>query len=299
MADSYFASVQAAKALFNMGLRFIGTVKTATKGFPMHFLQRVLLPGGKGDHKALLARDETGMNMIAMVWADRDRRYFIATCSSTSPGNTIQRRRWRQRDLAPNVDAEVEHVRIQQTELGEMFYDGCQAIDKHNRSRQELLNLEKKVQTMSWSNRANHSILGMCMVDCYNLAKGCQGRINHLGGARQFFEDLLTDLIDNDFDRRTLRRRREESVAKEAALTGENMPELDTSRHLTAPTPTKRRKTKNPKHRAQGCCMICKTGLTSHVCRACQCFKTASNDKQFWICNKPGCTNRNWWIVNL
>ena len=83
MADSYFASVQAAKALFNMGLRFIGTVKTAMKGFPMHFLQRIVFP-------AVLAKDETGMNMIiAMVWADCDRRYFIATCSSTSPGNII------------------------------------------------------------------------------------------------------------------------------------------------------------------------------------------------------------------
>ena len=33
-ADSYFASVGAAKELFRNGLRFIGVVKTATKGFP-------------------------------------------------------------------------------------------------------------------------------------------------------------------------------------------------------------------------------------------------------------------------
>ena len=288
VADSYFASVQAASALFNMGLRFIGTVKTATRGFPMHFLQRVLLPGGKGDHKALLSKDkETGTFMMAMVWADRDRRYFISTCSSSSPGTMILRHRWRQRDLTPNANPVKEQVRIPQTQAGELFYSGCQAIDKHNRVRQEQLNLEKKVQTMSWSNRANHSLLGMCFVDAYNLSKGCQGKINHLTGARGFFQDLLVDLIDNDFDRRTLRKRREQSIAHEAALTGEGIPELDTSRHLTAPTPTKKRKTTNPKHRAQGRCMVCKT-LTSHVCRACQCFKTSTKDKQFWICNKPG-----------
>ena len=118
-----------------MGLRFIGTVKTATKGFPMHYLQCVQLPGGKGDHRALLSKDNDigGMFMMALVWADRDRRYFISTCSSSSPGTIIKRRRWRQRDLTPNADAELEHVRIQQTEMGEIFYSGRQAIDKHNR----------------------------------------------------------------------------------------------------------------------------------------------------------------------
>ena len=289
VADSYFASVQAAKALFNMGLRFIGTVKTATKGFPMHFLQRVHLPGGKGDHKALLAKDnEQGMFMMAFVWADRDRRYFIATCSSSAAGSVIRRKRWRQRDLTPNADPVQEQIRIPQTQAGEIFYDGCQAIDKHNRVRQEQYNVEKKVQTMSWSNRANHSVLSMCFVDCYHLAKGSQGNLNHLGGARSFIEDLLTALIDNDLDKRTLRRRRDELLANEAALTGEDMPELDTCKHLTAPTPTKRRKPNNPKHRAQGRCMVCKTSQTSHVCRACQCFKSAKDDKQYWICNKPG-----------
>ena len=72
-ADSYFASVQAALRLKAMGLRFIGTVKTATKGFPMHFLQRVLLPNGKGDCRALLSTDqESGIALFAYVWADRD-----------------------------------------------------------------------------------------------------------------------------------------------------------------------------------------------------------------------------------
>ena len=202
VADSYFASVQAAKVLFGMGLRFIGTVKTSTKGFPMHYLQRVLLPGGKGDHRALLTKDEeTGTFMMALVWADRDRRYFITTCSSSPLGNVISRRRWRYTSLAPNAEPELQTVHVHQTQAGETFYDGCQAIDKHNRVQQDLLNLEKKVQTMSWSNRANHSLLGMAIVDSFHLAKGCQGSNNHLGGARQYFEDLLTGLIDNDLDK--------------------------------------------------------------------------------------------------
>ena len=288
VADSYFASVQAALRLKAMGLRFIGTVKTATRGFPMHYLQRVLLPGGKGDHKALLHTDpESGNALLAYVWADRDRRYFISTCSSCTPGRQIQRKRWRQRDPTPNADPEVEQVLINQPEAGEIYYSGCGKIDEHNRVRQEFVDLEKKIKTMDWNVRANQSIFGMVVVDAYRLKQGCQGGLS-ARGARGFVEDLACELIDNDLDKRTLRRRREEAVAQEAAIAGESIPELDTSRHLTAPTPTKKRKTKNPNHRAQGRCMVCKTSQTSHVCRACQCFKSDRNDKQYWICNKPG-----------
>ena len=285
-ADSYFASVQAALRLKAMGLRFIGTVKTATTGFPMQYFQRVLLPGGKGDFKALLSTDEeSGTTLLAYVWADRDRRYFIATCSSTSAGRMISRKRWRQRDQTPNAEPVQEDILIDQPEAGEVYYGGCGKIDEHNRIRQEYIDLEKKLRTMKWNNRANQTLFSMCVVDAFKLRNGCQGM--NAGGARGFIENLASDLIDNDLDKRTLRRRREEAIAHEAALCGEDMPELDTTKHLTAPTPTKKRKTKNTNHRAQGRCMLCKK-QTSHVCRACQCFKNGNTDKQYWICNKPG-----------
>ena len=38
VGDSFFASVQAARALYHRGLFFIGVVKTATRDFPMKFL---------------------------------------------------------------------------------------------------------------------------------------------------------------------------------------------------------------------------------------------------------------------
>jgi Transposase IS4 len=289
VADSYFASVQAALTLYTMGLRFIGTVKTATRGFPMHYFQRCLLPGGKGDHKALLSKDEdTGCSLLAFVWADRDRRYFISTCLSTSPGKTIHRRRWRQVDSAPNADPEVANIAISQTECGQVYYEGCGAIDQHNRHRQDGLDLEKKVQTMGWHNRAAHSIFGMCVVDAYDLAFGCQGRKHHNGGFRFFIEDLITSLIDNKYDQRILRKRRDEAIKQEAAIGGTTgVTVLDTHRQLTGPTPTKRRKANRPEHRLQGSCMVCKKP-TTHVCRSCQCFKNGPNDRQYWICNKAG-----------
>ena len=252
----------------------------------MHHLQRVVLPKGKGDCRALLSTDdESGTTLLAYVWADRDRRYFISTCSSTAPGAKIARKRWRQRDPTPNAEPIQEDILIDQPEAGEVYYRACGKIDEHNRIRQEYIDLEKKLRTMKWNNRANQTLFSMCVVDAYKLKKGCQGVTP--GGARGFVEDLATDLIDNDLDKRTLRKRRDTAVAQEAAMTGEAMPELDTTKHLTAPTPTKKRKTKNANHRAQGRCMICKK-QTSHVCRACQCFCNGGCDKQYWICNKPG-----------
>ena len=69
MADSYFASLQAAKRVMSMGLRFIGVVKTATHGYPMIYLSNVQLDAGKGDRKGLLHTDpETGTKYLAFVW---------------------------------------------------------------------------------------------------------------------------------------------------------------------------------------------------------------------------------------
>ena len=47
-SDSYFASVTAVEELEKLGLRFIGVVKTATKKFPMAYLDSIDLEG-RGD----------------------------------------------------------------------------------------------------------------------------------------------------------------------------------------------------------------------------------------------------------
>jgi hypothetical protein len=82
-ADSYFASVKAAR-LRQLGLRFIGVVKSATKEFHMSYLSRLEL-NNRGERKALVAHDEFG-RYLAFVWMDRERRNFIATAGSMLPG---------------------------------------------------------------------------------------------------------------------------------------------------------------------------------------------------------------------
>jgi hypothetical protein len=137
---------------------------------------------------------------------------------------------------------------------------------------------------MQWHQRASHSIIRTIVVDSFDLVVGCQGKSHHGGGFFFFLEDLITDLIDNDYNRRVLRRQNEAAMKEEAALEGVGVGVFDTHHQLTGPTPTKRRKANRPEHRLQCACMICKKP-TIHVCRTCQCFKSGPKDKQYWICN--------------
>ena len=69
-ADSYFASVPCALALKDMGLRFIGVVKTATKEFPQTYLLTVEL-SQKGDYKGVMCiHPNTGYKLLTFVWVD-------------------------------------------------------------------------------------------------------------------------------------------------------------------------------------------------------------------------------------
>lgn len=79
-ADSYFASVNCCEALREMGLKFVGVVKTATKKFPMNRLATTRLHQ-RGDRYGLVHKNPlTGRpNLIAFVWLDRERRYFISS----------------------------------------------------------------------------------------------------------------------------------------------------------------------------------------------------------------------------
>ena len=105
VADSYFASVSAAIRLKQIGLRFIGVVKTATKEYPMNHLGSIELPGGRGSQKGLLTTDqESGTQLLAFVWVDRDRRYFISTASSLEAGTPVQRMRWAQANRTLNAE---------------------------------------------------------------------------------------------------------------------------------------------------------------------------------------------------
>ena len=80
-ADSYFASVSSTEEMMQIGIRFIGVVKTVTKTFPMACLSSIELNEGRGQRVGVVLKTNGVPTMMAYVWMDRDRRYFISTAS--------------------------------------------------------------------------------------------------------------------------------------------------------------------------------------------------------------------------
>ena len=289
VADSPFTSVPAAVRLFKEGLRLIGVLKTSTKEHPMDCLSRAELPAGKGDRRALCTIDqETGARLLAFVWSDHDRRHFITMCSNTQDGEMIDRLRWRQVDRTPNADASRVHVTVRQPKACEIYYSGCSCIDRHNRSRQAGLMIEKKFKVQTFDKRINTSLFAVMVVDAHRLFAGIGKPIGIK--ERVFFERLSLLLIDNEHDGRNLRGRKKMSTDAELLLQEQQL-NLTTSipscRQLIDVTPTKRHKKGHPKHLLQGRCRVCDS-LSTTVCRECQAQIGPCEQNQCWTCSKPG-----------
>lgn len=262
-ADSYFASVEAAEVLRRMGLRFIGVVKTATRGYPMAELGAIEMPA-RGDHVSYVHTSAEGeVALMAVMWVDRERRYFIASASSAAPGTPCNRVRWRQGESR----SERVAFSVPQPLVAQVYYASCAQIDHHNRCRQDDLRLEHKLGTHDWAMRVNLTLLGMCIVDSWLLYAGARGGTAGLT-QKQFYEDLAAQLIDNTFDRVGVRDR---GAPAQTAATADLPPFQGVGIHLT-PT-TKRRagdSSKDRDYRAQRACRACKRYGTSHVCSGCR-----------------------------
>jgi hypothetical protein len=196
-ADSYFASVKTAEEMRKIGLHFIGVVKTAKKCFPMEYLSTQELQN-RGDRIGLVTKDAKNKpTMLAFVWVDRDRRYFIATTSSLEAGQPYSRFRWQQLGQDPNAEPENIEVEVPQPLASEIYYDVCATIDQHNRHRQDTLNIEKKVKTHDWSKRVNLTVFAMCVVDAWLLySKATKSSEKQ----KDFYMFLADELIDNNYD---------------------------------------------------------------------------------------------------
>ena len=76
--DSYFASVSAVIEIKKLGLRSIGVIKTATKQFPMAYLSSREVIGHGNSHALYTKNQDDEVELLAIIWIDRDRRYFIS-----------------------------------------------------------------------------------------------------------------------------------------------------------------------------------------------------------------------------
>jgi hypothetical protein len=260
-ADSYFASVAAAEELMKFRFRFIGVVKTATKRYPMKYLSELVL-SKRRDRYPLLKKDIHGTpDLMAFVWVDRDRRYFVATGSSMQEGDAYFRQRWRQVNREDeNADPERVTIEVPIPKAAEVYYSVCGKIDQHNRDRQDTLGIENKLRVNDWSLRVNLSILSMIIVDSWKAYSGMTFRNWEYNDnaqtedQKEFYGHLAAELIDNTYDTVGTRR----SPGKNSAICQVvGVPRAGEGPHLT---PTRRkRKDKDGKetnHSFQGHCRI-------------------------------------------
>lgn len=268
-ADSYFASVQAAVELYKLGWRFIGVVKTATTKYPMDFMKSIELPV-RGTCSGMIAHhsnDGLEMDLLAFVYCDKDRHYFISSCSNISAGEPIKRFRVRQvEDVSTSIGPERVQLTINCPKAAAIYYSSCGKIDQHNRCRQDTLDLEKKIETKVWHRRVNMSIFGMVVVDSWMLYKGCTGGENMTQSA--FYKALMTELIDNPYYNGPESR----TQTSLSASSTDSVSALGTSGCGLRLTPTKRKvDSANPagERRKQRRCRICqrKTIMVCSLCR--------------------------------
>jgi hypothetical protein len=157
--------------LRDIGLKYVGVVKTATRRLPKAYLGQQTLPN-RGDRLSLARYKHNGeKDMMAMLWLDRERRNFICTTSSAADGEAYQRVRWRQTPQG----AQRVSLEVPQPEAAELYCSSCARINQHNRCRHDDLQLERKYVTTTWSMRVNTTLSGIVIVDSWLICLGACG----------------------------------------------------------------------------------------------------------------------------
>ena len=174
----------------------------------MQYLTSVELNEGRGQRVGVVLKNQDTPTMLAYVWMDRDRRYFISTAESLKEGTPYSRIRWRQQELPEELFGEVDNedpvrqeLTVSQPKCSETYYDTCAAIDQHNRHRQDTLRIERKLETRSWDKRVTTSIFGMYCVDAWLMYRGCTTDSLHPTprlNQQEFYSSLAEELIDNN-----------------------------------------------------------------------------------------------------
>jgi len=281
-ADSYYASVAAAVELQKHGFRFIGVVKTATKQFPMTYLSAQELTN-RGDHKVLVSKDPEVVDseLLAILWVDRDRRYFVANAEGVEAAEPIYRVRWRQVNKEENAEPELVEINLEQPAAVKVYYDTAAAIDRHNRQRQDDLELERVVKTEVWWKRVNLSIFAMCVVDTCNFHQSVVHPNEIDSDPHDFYTNLAEEMIDNSLDVVATRTTRTPPALRRSRR---NM-EVIVSPHLT---PCKERKRKKngelTSYSHQGKCREC--GMkTTYLCSVCDDKDPNRGRGKPWYCH--------------
>ena len=135
------------------------------------------------------------LNILAAMWIDRNRRYFLATTGGMEVADAYTRFRWNQTTQGPireNIEARMPAVCAK-------YFSAAGAIDRHNRLRHDDLDLKKTIEKNDWSVGVHSSSLGMCISDAYMVYMGDRGARSCMQ-PHQFFRLLGFELVRNTYD---------------------------------------------------------------------------------------------------
>ena len=112
------------------------------------------------------------------------------------------RTRWRQEYPSPNSEPNIVELTTPQPITTELYYSAFGQIDRHNRYRQESIEIRKTLVTKDWSKRFNLSVFAMNVVDVW-LAYQC---ITGTAETQAYLYNYIAEeIIDNTYDRFMMR----------------------------------------------------------------------------------------------
>jgi len=199
--------------LWQVGLFFMGVVKTASKYFPKKFLvqwcEEHSRREDRGKHK-LLKTVRDGVNVYALGWSDKKGKHVVFTDGTDFPAEPSRRTRHRAVQQGRIfVKQRYEKVVPRPLVIKEMF-DALSAIDVNDHLRQGSLEIERQWIVRSWVLRLFGTILGMITTNAFNLYIYTMTPHQEVMDFNTFLGNLSYELIFNKFyveDERVLRRR--------------------------------------------------------------------------------------------
>ena len=130
----------------------------------------------RGDFRGLVSVGDGSNSLLAFVWMDCDRRYFISRTSSLANGVPYSRERWRQVDVTtPTHHLNASSLQSRNRRLRRYTIVRVLRLTSTTVLRQDDLMLERKLGTHDWSKHLNSSLLAMCIVDAWLEFHGCRG----------------------------------------------------------------------------------------------------------------------------
>ena len=167
-ADSWFAGVKTAWALLDNGLHFIGDVKTNSSLFVKEALVAATAgaSGAWATYSSMLTISNDKEIPIYSVSHRRGEAVhtFIATCGTTLRGNSTKAYFADDEERASGQEFELFR---QAPRVLNDFTVAQPCLDRHNRYRQFILAMEKRILTNSFSTRFGTAMHGIVFTDCF------------------------------------------------------------------------------------------------------------------------------------